>query len=136
VRGCRGSGGIATLVAATISRPEPVVGCDDLPIVSRNPYYKNVGKRLTKWAKVYLHDSGILHQLLNIQDLDTLQGHPSRGMSSAGFVIEQIVAMLPDWEPYFYRTPNGAEFDLLMVKGAQILAFEIKASVPAKLSKG
>jgi len=101
-----------------------------------SPYFKNVGKRLTKRPKIFLRDSGILHQLLNIQDQDTLRGHPMRGASWEGFVIEQIIAILPNWLPYFYRTSNGAELDLLMVNGEKIIAFEIKASVTAKLTKG
>ena len=83
-----------------------------------------------------MRDSGILHQLLNIRDIDTLHGHPMRGASWEGFVIEQIIAMLPKWQPYFYRTSNGAELDLLMLSGDRIIAFEIKASVAAKLTKG
>ena len=101
-----------------------------------SPYFKNVGKRLTKRPKIFLRDSGILHQLLNIQDQDTLRGHPMRGASWEGFVIEQIIAILPNWLPFFYRTSNGAELDLLMVNGEKIIAFEIKASVTAKLTKG
>jgi len=101
-----------------------------------NPYFKNVGKRLTKRPKIYVRDSGLLHQLIGIQDYGTLSGHPNRGASWEGFVIEQIIALLPDWEPYFYRTSNGAELDLLMLKGEKMLAFEIKASVDAKLTKG
>ncbi len=101
-----------------------------------NPYFTNVGKRLTKRPKIYIRDSGLLHQLIGIGDHDTLSGHPSRGASWEGFVIEQIIALLAGWEPYFYRTSNGAELDLLMLKGDKILAFEIKASVDAKLTKG
>lgn len=51
-------------------------------------------------------------------------------------MIEQIIALMPDWDPYFYRTSNGAELDLLMLKGNRLLAFEIKASVAPKLTKG
>ena len=101
-----------------------------------NPYFKNVGKRLTKRPKIYVRDSGLLHQLTGITNYDTLSGHPSRGASWEGFVIEQIIALLPDWEPYFYRTSNGAELDLLMLQNDKILAFEIKVSVDAKLTKG
>lgn len=101
-----------------------------------NPYFTNVGKRLTKRPKIYIRDSGLLHQLIGIGDHDTLSGHPSRGASWEGFVIEQTIALLAGWEPYFYRTSNGAELDLLMLKGDKILAFEIKASVDAKLTKG
>ena len=101
-----------------------------------NPYFKNVGKRLTKNPKVYIRDSGLLHQIMGIGGSDTLSGHPIRGMSWEGFVIEQIIVLLAEWEPYFYRTSNGAELDLLMLKGDKLLAFEIKASVAAKLTKG
>jgi len=100
------------------------------------PYYANMGKRLIKRPKIYLRDSGILHQLLNVQDLDTLHGHPMRGTSWEGFVIEQAIALLPEWSPFFYRTSNGAELDLLLLRGDTLLAFEIKASAAPKLTKG
>ena len=44
-----------------------------------NPYFKNVGKRLTKRPKVYVRDSGLLHQIVGVEDGDTLSGHPIRG---------------------------------------------------------
>ncbi len=100
------------------------------------PYFTNVGKRLTKRPKIYLRDSGLLHQLLGIEDEDTLRGHPARGASWEGFIIEQIISLLPDWEPSYYRTSNGAELDLLMTRGTKRLAFEIKASVAPSLTKG
>lgn len=80
-----------------------------------NPYFTNVEKRLTKRPKIYIRDSGLLHQLIEIQDYDTLSGHPIRGASWEGFVIEQVIALLLNWEPYFYQTSNGAELDLLML---------------------
>ncbi len=60
-------------------------------LVSRlSPWFRNIGKRLTKAPKVYLRDSGLLHHLLNISSLDELDHHPSRGASWEGFVIEVI----------------------------------------------
>ena len=64
--------------------------------------------------------------LLNISDMSTLHGHPMKGASWEGFVIEQIIALLPDWTAHFYRTSNGAEMDLVMCRADQLLAFEIK----------
>ncbi|OGA72110.1 MAG: hypothetical protein A3F77_01910 [Betaproteobacteria bacterium RIFCSPLOWO2_12_FULL_67_28] len=43
-----------------------------------SPWFRNVGKRLTKAPKVYLRDSGLLHHLLNIGSHDELANHPSR----------------------------------------------------------
>ncbi len=100
------------------------------------PYYANVGKRLTKRPKIYLRDSGLLHYLFQLSDALALRGHPCRGESWEGFVIEQVISMLPDWSPYYYRTSNGAELDLVMVKGERVWAFEIKASTVPKLTKG
>lgn len=100
------------------------------------PWFENVGKRLTKRPKIYLRDSGLLHQLLHIRDFAELSGHPARGASWEGFVIEQIVSCLPDWTPHFYRTSNGAEFDLVMAREPAKLAFEIKASAAPSLTKG
>lgn len=100
------------------------------------PWFANVGKRLTKRPKMFVRDTGLLHYLLNLPDEESLRGHPSRGASWEGFVIEHIISMLPDWEPYFYRTSHGAELDLLMVRGQEKIAFEIKASPAPKLTRG
>jgi len=42
-----------------------------------SPWFRNVGKRLTKAPKVYLRDTGLLHHLLNIH-------HPRLGDSGRG----------------------------------------------------
>ena len=100
------------------------------------PYFVNIGKRLVKRPKIYLRDSGLLHQLLDIPDELALRGHPMRGSSWEGFVIEQIISLLPQWTPYFYRTSHGVEIDLLMVNAGRKLAFEIKVSGAPSLTKG
>ncbi len=100
------------------------------------PYFVNVGKRLTKRPKIYFRDTGLLHQLLGIPDDDTLRGHPVRGASWEGFVIEEIISLLPNWEPFFYRTSHGAELDLILVQGDRRLAFEIKVATAPSLTKG
>ena len=55
------------------------------------PWFRNVGKRLTKAPKVYLRDTGLLHHLLNIASHEQLDAHPSRGASWEGFVIDDIL---------------------------------------------
>lgn len=93
-----------------------------------HPFHYNVKKRIVKTPKIYICDSGILHRLLRISDHDQLMGHTSLGHSWEGYVIEQISAMKnPDIDLYFYRTHNGAEVDLLFVKGLKpVSAAEIK----------
>lgn len=95
------------------------------------PYFRNVGKRLTKSPKVYLRDSGLLHHLLNISSADELASHPSRGASWEGFVIEDLLRREriahPAAQPFFWRTAVGAEIDLLLDRGETRIAVDIKA---------
>ena len=102
------------------------------------PYYVNVKKRLIKSPKVYIRDSGILHSLLRIKDLDDLMGNPAVGRSWEGFVIEQIIGLLPEgWSYFFYRTGAGAEIDLLLVdKKNRLIAVEVKYSASPKAERG
>lgn len=100
------------------------------------PFEANLGKRLVKSPKVYIRDSGILHALLDIDSTDNLLGHPIYGASWEGMVIENIITCFPDWQPYFYRTADGAEVDLLLTKGTKMVAIECKASTAPTVSKG
>ncbi len=111
----------------------------DLLLVRRlPPYHANVGKRLVKAPKVYVRDSGLLHALLNIETLDRLAGHPVIGASWEGFVLENLLAVLP-WrtQPLFYRTAVGAEIDLVLERpDGERWAIEIKRGLAAKLERG
>ena len=95
------------------------------------PYFRNVGKRLTKAPKIYLRDTGLLHHLLNIGSHDELENHPSRGASWEGFVIEDLLrreaVAHPGSQPWFWRTAAGAEIDLLLERGGTRIAVEIKS---------
>lgn len=95
------------------------------------PWFRNVGKRLTKAPKVYLRDTGLLHHLLNIGSHEQLDAHPSRGASWEGFVIDDILRRErlahPASQGWFWRTQAGAEIDLLLDRGGARIAVEVKA---------
>ena len=97
------------------------------------PYFRNVGKRLTKSPKAYLRDTGLLHHLLNIATLEELDAHPVRGASWETFVIEDLLRRERLAHPYsqafFWRTAAGAEIDLLLQRDAAMRAIEIKAGL-------
>lgn len=102
------------------------------------PFHTNIKKRLVKTPKLYIRDSGMLHFLLRIPNYDALLGHPLSGNSWEGYVIEQIISKL-SWldVPYFYRTADGSELDLVIVNGNDVrLAIEIKLSNAPKISRG
>jgi predicted AAA+ superfamily ATPase len=99
------------------------------------PFMTNTGKRVVKTPKVYLRDTGILHALLNIRTFDDLLGHPVFGASWETMVIEQILA-IHTGDVGFYRTPAGAEIDLVLEKNGQKTAIECKASTTPVVSRG
>lgn len=96
----------------------------------------NVKKRLVKSPKVFVRDSGLLHQLLAIPDFNALLGNPVFGSSWEGLVVENVIVNLPDWNYFFYRTASGDELDLILEKGNQRIAIACKASTAPKLTKG
>ena len=97
------------------------------------PYFANTKKRMVKSPKVYLRDSGLLHQLLSINDL---LGQPVFGASWEGLVIENVCASIRNATFSFYRTATGNEIDLIVEKSAKTIAIECKASTAPQLTEG
>jgi len=100
------------------------------------PLEANIKKRVVKAPKVYIRDSGILHALQEIESFDELLSNPLMGASWEGFCIENIIAEYPRWHPFYLRTSNGAEVDLILKKGTKIKVFEFKFSKAPKPSRG
>ena len=96
------------------------------------PYFRNIGKRIVKAPKLYLRDTGLLHHLLNIDSLDALGSHPIRGASWETFVLEDLLrreaVANPHSVAHFWRTAGGAEVDLLLERGGQLHAVEVKTA--------
>jgi predicted AAA+ superfamily ATPase len=111
----------------------------DLYLLRRLPPLEaNVGKRLVKSPKLYLRDSGLVHALLGIQDLEGLLSHPVVGRSYEGLVLENLLRVLPEGaQAFFYRTRAGAEVDLvLLFPGGGVWAVEVKRSLDPRPSRG
>jgi len=131
-------------LAASLAVSTPTVGryvdlLVDLMLVRRlRPWSGNVGKRLVRTPKIYLRDSGLTHALLDIETLDDLLGHPVAGSSWEGFVIENLIAAAGDLRtPYFYRTEDGAEVDLVFERAGKVeMIVEIKRSTAPEVSRG
>lgn len=91
-------------------------------------WHENLSKRQVKAPKVYLRDSGLLHVLLDIREQRDLEGHLKVGSSWEGFALEEVLRhpLTREREAYFWATHQGAELDLLLVKGRQRVGFEFK----------
>jgi predicted AAA+ superfamily ATPase len=94
------------------------------------PFHANIKKRLVKSPKVYWRDSGLLHALLNVETRDQLLSQPWVGASWEGFVIGQTIDTLhmmgARFDAFYFRTSDGHEIDLLLERGGELLAIEVK----------
>ena len=90
------------------------------------PWFENVGKRQVRSPKVFLRDTGLLHALLGLRDLEAVRGHPKLGASWEGFALEQAIISLETRETYYWATHGGAELDLLFLIGGKRYGFEFK----------
>jgi uncharacterized protein len=112
----------------------------DLLLVRRlQPWTRNAGKRLIRSPKTYVRDSGLLHTLLGIGEMEDLLGHPVVGTSWEGFILENIIATAaPGLSAWFYRTSAGAEIDILLeLQKGELWAIKVKRSTSAPYpSKG
>jgi len=102
-----------------------------------NAYSSNTKKRLVKASKVYIRDSGILHSLLGIENIEELLSHPGVGASWETFALENILSSISSrWQASFYRSSSGLELDLILSRGQKKLAVEFKISKAPKMTKG
>ena len=111
----------------------------DLLLVRRlRPWSGNSSKRLVRAPKIYIRDSGLTHALLELESWEDILGHPVSGPSWEGFVIDNLIAAAGDRRtPYYYRTEDGAEVDLVFERGGNVeMAVEIKRSSAPALSRG
>ena len=104
----------------------------NLPAYTRNPL-----KKVQKSRKGFFRDSGVLHYLLRINNLDNLLLHPVAGISFESFVIEELIrgmgSTLSTQQEYsYYRTVDQSEVDLIMEGNFGIVPMEIKLNSTIK----
>ena len=94
------------------------------------PWAQKFSRQTTRSPRIYIRDSGVLHNLLGIKNYGELLKNPMMGKSWEGFVVENILSSLPyHVQPYYYRDAQGFEIDLLLrMNPGDFWAIEIKAS--------
>jgi len=95
------------------------------------PHHRNFSKRLIKSPKLYFLDTGLLCYLLRIRSPDELRLHGARGGVFESLVVSEFLkncyhgAVEPNL--YFWLDSAGHEVDLLMDRGAEQVAVEVKS---------
>ncbi len=101
-------------------------------------YFTNAKKRLIKSPKIYIRDSGLLNYLLDITKEKDIHFHSNVGNSWEGYALEQILQHLPNFiKPFYYRTHDGSEMDLVLVRGiTPIACIELKTTNNPSVTRG
>jgi len=99
------------------------------------PWRANLAKRQVQAPKIYLRDSGLLHQLLGIRTRKDLLSHPKSGASWEGYALEELLKVADVDEFYFWGTHGGAELDLLLVVNGRQIGVEFKRVDAPKLTR-
>jgi predicted AAA+ superfamily ATPase len=105
-------------------------------------YENNPLKKVQKMPKGFFRDSGILHHMLKLPDVDDLLVHPSAGASFESFMIEEIIRGLhctlqTNTDFSFYRSRDKSEIDLIIDDSLGVIPIEIKlgSKVKSKMLK-
>jgi len=94
------------------------------------PYTRSVRKRLSKRHKFYLFDNGVTRAMLGLVSVPI--SPIERGRLFEQWIMQEVRRVndyfRKDVKMYFWRTHNGAEVDLLLTRGREILlAVECKS---------
>ena len=106
------------------------------------PYYANIGKRLTKTPKLYFTETGLAACLLGLKTEAQVSRDPLRGNLFENLVVSDILKKKlnqdAEGELFFFRTNDGTEVDLLRQTPDGLQPIEIKSSTTwsASLSDG
>lgn len=90
------------------------------------PWHENLLKRQVKSPKIFIRDSGLLHQLLGVRTERQLLSHPKIGASWEGYAVEEVLKLVEPDDAYFWATHSGAELDLLLFRNGRRYGVEIK----------
>lgn len=95
------------------------------------PHSAHFGKRLIKSPKLYMTDVGLAAALIGIHDEGQVMSHPLRGALFETLVVNELLKARCNaglCEPlHFWRDNIGTEVDVVIERGTDIAAIEIKS---------
>lgn len=95
-------------------------------------YHKNLGKRLIKSPKIYFYDTGLVSWLTGVKTFELYDKGPMAGKIFENYIVSEIIKKINhekiDAAPYFLRTSDKTEIDLVLDKKMSVDWIEIKKS--------
>jgi len=99
-------------------------------VFALEPYAANVGKRLVKTPKLYLTDTGLACHLAVADSFQTLERQERIGPLVETWAVSEMkkgLALQPGGTHLWYwRVQHGPEADLLLERGGEVVAIEVK----------
>ncbi len=96
------------------------------------PFYNNLGKRLTQMPKLYFYDTGLCCSLLEFESESHVNTHPLRGALFENLIIlELLKSRFNNGQRsnlFYWRDRTGNEIDVLMDQSSQVVPIEIKTA--------
>ncbi len=96
------------------------------------PFYKNLGKRLTQMPKLYFYDTGLCCSLLELENESHVNTHPLRGALFENLIILELLKTRYNngqrGNLYYWRDRTGNEIDVLIDQSSQVIPVEIKTA--------
>lgn len=94
------------------------------------PYFTNITKRIIKSPKLYMLDTGLLCYLLKLETPEMAMRAAHQGAIFETFVVSEIIKAQANQgrvpELYYWRTNYGAEVDVVLRCGEDLIPVEIK----------
>lgn len=106
------------------------------------PYHQNYNKRIVKMPKLYFYDVGLALSLMGVEESSQVQLHPFRGALFENLIVLEFMKqrLNAGRRPnlYFWRDNTGNEIDILLDRGTELLAIEVKSgqTITADYFKG
>ncbi|MBI5192922.1 MAG: ATP-binding protein [Nitrospirae bacterium] len=104
---------------------------DTLIAFPLQPYLKSARKRLVSHPVYYLFDLGVINALCRRLEAEPVKGTDLYGRLFEHFILLEIYRLNryseKDWPMFYWRTSQGAEVDIVLETGHELLAVEIKS---------
>ncbi|HAM88141.1 MAG: hypothetical protein US83_C0008G0051 [Candidatus Falkowbacteria bacterium GW2011_GWC2_38_22] len=92
------------------------------------PYSKNKRDEISKSPKIYFFDTGIRNALIG--DFSSLEIRTDKGALFENFIVTEAIKqneyLDEKFKPYYWRTKQGSEIDLVLEKGKILIGIELK----------
>lgn len=96
------------------------------------PFYNNLGKRLTQMPKLYFYDTGLCCSLLELENESHVNTHPLRGALFENLIILELLKTRFNngqrSNLFYWRDRTGNEIDILIDQSSQVVPIEIKTA--------